>query len=69
MLQSLRENRYSNNKMATLPYQSVTTYSDARLSTFSIPEAIESELDEIIPTLLPEGKGPKIDKITTSTLR
>jgi hypothetical protein len=78
LLWSLGDNSDSNNKSTTLPHELTThepitqlyqrerittPHSDARLTAFLIPEAMDSEPNEILPALIPGGKGLKIDKI------
>jgi hypothetical protein len=73
LLQSLGDNSNSNDESTTLPHEPTTQlhqrervttpHSDARLTAFSIPEAMDSEPNEILPALIPGGKGLKIDKI------
>jgi hypothetical protein len=71
LLRSLGESGDSPDELITLPCdlithpQSITTHTNARHSAFSIPEALDSEPDDILPTLLPGGKGLKIDHIIT----
>jgi hypothetical protein len=66
LFRSLGKNGDSNDESETLPHRSIPSQSNARqLTSPSVPEATDSEPDEVIPALSRGGKGLKIDKITT----